>query len=256
MSPAAIRDVIAEIRCLTTKPFAMNLWVSMEDEGARTSDENAFNRSLASLAAHFAALGAPRPVYKPYSPTRFEDQARVLLDAQVPAFSFICGIPPREILDECRMKGIVTIGVARFSGRRHRRCARNRRWRYRRRPGRDRRFRPWRRGLSNGYGIPGLRRIRRQPTSSRSFARQKSRTYRPDTGLYGKTCTRSPQPLDGRVGPTGNGDFAVSAATRACPKPLDPGRSSGPSRSSTSVGWAKRQAFGLHRRIGFLDLTA
>ena len=112
LSPAAIRDVIAEIRCLTTKPFAMNLWVSMEDEGARTSDENAFNRSLASLAAHFAALGAPRPVYKPYSPTRFEDQARVLLDAQVPAFSFICGIPPREILDECRMKGIVTIGAA------------------------------------------------------------------------------------------------------------------------------------------------
>ena len=61
LSPAAIKDVIAEIRSLTSKPFAMNLWVSMEDEGARTSDENAFNRSLAPLAVHFAALGAPRP---------------------------------------------------------------------------------------------------------------------------------------------------------------------------------------------------
>src|SRR5580700_9031239 len=112
LPPDAIKDVIAEIRSLTSKPFAMNLWVSMEDEGARTSDENAFNRSLAPLAVHLAALGAPRPTYKPYSPIRFEDQARVLLDANVPVFSFIVGIPPREILEECRTKGIVTIGGA------------------------------------------------------------------------------------------------------------------------------------------------
>ena len=38
----------------------------MEDDGARTSDESAFNRSLAPLAAHLADLGAPRPTYKPY----------------------------------------------------------------------------------------------------------------------------------------------------------------------------------------------
>jgi len=110
--PGAINDVIAEIRSLTSKPFAMNLWVSMEDEGARTADENAFNRSLAPLVADLAALGAPRPTYKPYSPKRFEDQFRVLLDANVPAFSFIFGIPAREILEECRAKGIVTIGTA------------------------------------------------------------------------------------------------------------------------------------------------
>src|SRR6266478_6493759 len=112
LAPEAIKDVIPEIRSLTSKPFAMNLWISMEDEGARTSDESAFNRSLAPLASHLAALGAPSPVYKPYSPMRFEDQVRVLLDEKVPVFSFIFGIPPREILDECRAKGIVTIGTA------------------------------------------------------------------------------------------------------------------------------------------------
>jgi nitronate monooxygenase len=112
LSPGAIKDVIAEIRSLTSKPFAMNLWVSMEDEGARTSDENAFNRSLAPLAVHIAALGAPRPEYQPYSWIRFEDQARVLLDEKVPVFSFIYGIPPQEILEECRAKHIVTIGTA------------------------------------------------------------------------------------------------------------------------------------------------
>ena len=83
----------------------------MEDEGARTSDENAFNRSVAPLAVHLDALGAPHPSYKPYSPIRFEDQARVLLDENVPVFSFVVGIPPREILAECRTKGIVTIGT-------------------------------------------------------------------------------------------------------------------------------------------------
>src|SRR5258707_13690069 len=61
LASEAIKDVIGEIRFLISKSFAMNLWVSMEDEGARTSDENAFNRSLAPLAVHLAALGAPHP---------------------------------------------------------------------------------------------------------------------------------------------------------------------------------------------------
>jgi nitronate monooxygenase len=111
-TPEEIREVIAEIRSLTSRPFAVNLWVSVEDEAARTSDESAFNRSLAPLASHLAALGVPRPAYRPYTPVHFEDQARVLLESKVPVFSFIFGIPPREILEECRAKGIVAIGTA------------------------------------------------------------------------------------------------------------------------------------------------
>src|SRR6266850_5098533 len=48
--PEEIKNVISQIRSLTSKPFAVNLWVSMEDDGARTSDEAAFKRSLAPLA--------------------------------------------------------------------------------------------------------------------------------------------------------------------------------------------------------------
>jgi nitronate monooxygenase len=112
LAPAAIQEVIAEIRSLTAKPFAINLWVSREDEGVRTSDENAFNRSLATLGGHFADLGVARPTYKPYSAMRFEEQARAVLDARAPVFSFIYGIPPKEILEECRAKNIVTLGTA------------------------------------------------------------------------------------------------------------------------------------------------
>jgi nitronate monooxygenase len=112
LSPSAIKDVIAEIRTLTSKPFAINLWVSMEDEGARTSGSEAFSRSLSYIAAHIRALDGTVPTYTPYVPMKFEDQARVLLDAKVPVFSFVFGVPPKEILDECRAQGILTIGTA------------------------------------------------------------------------------------------------------------------------------------------------
>src|SRR6202007_2552753 len=112
LGPEAIKDVIAEIRSLTSKPFAMNLWVSMEDEGARTSDAEAFRRALTHLSPHIEAVGGTQPAFAPYKPIRFEDQAQVLLDAKVAAFSFVFGIPPKEILDEARKRGIVTLGTA------------------------------------------------------------------------------------------------------------------------------------------------
>ena len=112
LEPNAIRDVIAEIRSLTAKPFAMNLWVSMEDPGAGRSDIAAFGRALSHLAPHIEAVGGTQPTFAPSTPIRFEDQARVLLDANVPVFSFIFGIPPKDIMDEARRKGIVTLGTA------------------------------------------------------------------------------------------------------------------------------------------------
>src|SRR2546425_9908538 len=71
LSREETKSVISKIRSLTSKPFAVNLWVSMEDDSARTSDEAAFTRSLAPRASHFAQLQAPRPQYQPYSPIRF-----------------------------------------------------------------------------------------------------------------------------------------------------------------------------------------
>jgi nitronate monooxygenase len=112
LNPSAIKDVIAEIRLLTSKPFAVNLWVSMEDDGASKSDAEAFAQSLSPLSGHIQALGGALPVYKAHVPISFLDQVRVLIDVKVPVFSFIYGIPPKEILDECRAQGIITIGTA------------------------------------------------------------------------------------------------------------------------------------------------
>jgi nitronate monooxygenase len=84
----------------------------MEDEGAASSDAAAFNRALSQLAPYIDAAGGKQPAFSPYRPVRFEDQARVLLDAKVPVFSFIYGVPPKEILEEASKQGIVTIGTA------------------------------------------------------------------------------------------------------------------------------------------------
>ena len=43
LKPEATRKVNREIKALTPKPFAMNLWVSMENKGAFTSTEEAFH---------------------------------------------------------------------------------------------------------------------------------------------------------------------------------------------------------------------
>jgi nitronate monooxygenase len=112
LKPEAIRKVIREINGLTPKPFAMNLWVSMEDEEALTSTEEAFHRSLAPLTKHIENVGGAKPSYRPYEPIRFEDQVQVLLDEGISAFSFIYGIPSKKILDEFRRRGIVLIGTA------------------------------------------------------------------------------------------------------------------------------------------------
>ena len=112
LKPEAIRNVIREIKDLTPKPFAMNLWVSMEDEGALTSTEETFHRSLSLLAKHIEDLGGAKPTFLPYEPIRFEDQIKVLLDEGISIFSFIYGIPSKQILDEFRRQGIVLIGTA------------------------------------------------------------------------------------------------------------------------------------------------
>src|SRR5580692_2554130 len=66
LAPSAVEDVIGEIRALTSKPFAINLWVSMEDEDAHKSGIEEFGRSLAPLAKHIESLGGTLPEYRPY----------------------------------------------------------------------------------------------------------------------------------------------------------------------------------------------
>src|ERR1700734_2356516 len=52
LEPSAIADVIGAIRAFMPKPFAMNVWVSMEGPGAATSDAAAFHRAASHIRPH------------------------------------------------------------------------------------------------------------------------------------------------------------------------------------------------------------
>src|SRR6266849_9485852 len=56
LEPNAIEDVIAEIRSLTAKPFAMNLWVSMED-GRVARLNSSYQKNLRGCPAPSFLLG-------------------------------------------------------------------------------------------------------------------------------------------------------------------------------------------------------
>jgi nitronate monooxygenase len=111
-SPARMRAIVDDIRELTAAPFVVNLWVSTDDEAARTSSRGDYEAALRPLASIFEELGVSPPAYPFAAWPSFGDQVDALIAAQPPIISFIFGIPPTAVLDRCRRHGIVTMGVA------------------------------------------------------------------------------------------------------------------------------------------------
>jgi nitronate monooxygenase len=61
---------------------------------------------------YFDELGLEMPS-KPFAfNSRFENQVQVILDVRPPIFSFLFGVPSAQILEECRRRGILTMGAA------------------------------------------------------------------------------------------------------------------------------------------------
>lgn len=112
MTPDRIRAVVAEIRALTSEPFAVNLWVSTADARAEDVTSADYAAAAAVLAPWFDELGIEAPPFPPAADPAFEDQVAALLEARPPIFSFIFGVPAPAILDRCRSLGIGTIGTA------------------------------------------------------------------------------------------------------------------------------------------------
>ena len=105
-----ITDIANEIRGRTTKPFALNLWIprgSAPDLG-----DEALERNFAILDGYYRELGMARPTRPQGFGQDFEAQMRALLEARPPVFSFVFGVPDQSILQECRQRGIATIGTA------------------------------------------------------------------------------------------------------------------------------------------------
>jgi len=112
LKPDEIVALAAEIRKATARPFALNLWVTSCDPGGSTPEPGEWARLAGSFQKYYAELGiAPPP--RPDAPEpHFDEQVEAVLQARPAVLSFVFGIPPTSVLEECRRRGIVTMGAA------------------------------------------------------------------------------------------------------------------------------------------------
>ncbi len=108
LTPDALREAIEEIRTLTQRPFAVNLFVP-EDFDPSLYDPEEVN---APLSRYREELGIETPERISSYAQPFEDQLTVILEERVPVFSFTFGVPDERQLSVLKEAGIVVVGTA------------------------------------------------------------------------------------------------------------------------------------------------
>ncbi|AVR94680.1 NAD(P)H-dependent flavin oxidoreductase [Pseudoduganella armeniaca] len=107
-----IREVAAAIRARTARPFALNLWVPLDDSDDPRLDDEVFARNAALLEPYFTELGLAPPQRPQRFAPPYAAQIEAVLAARPAVLSFVFGIPAPAILQRCRELDIVTVGAA------------------------------------------------------------------------------------------------------------------------------------------------
>ncbi len=109
LPPDALRAAIREIRGLTDRPFAVNLFIPEAGRRAPSPEEiAAANEALRPLRDE---LGLPAPD-RIAPPPAFADQLAVVVEERVPVFSFTFGALPAAEVRRLRAAGLVVVGTA------------------------------------------------------------------------------------------------------------------------------------------------
>jgi nitronate monooxygenase len=105
MEPTAIREAIHEIRKLTDKPFAVNLFAS------QASDNNTrIGEAQRELNLMRNTLGIPHAsADQVATPDRFEKQFAVLLEEEVPVISTAFGILPEPFMRQAKEAKLLVV---------------------------------------------------------------------------------------------------------------------------------------------------
>lgn len=108
MSPERLDEEIQQVKQLTSKPFAVNLFVpeSFDYTEAAVDDMNDH------LQAYREALGLEMPKPVVHDETTFKKMIDVVLAHKVPVCSFTFGVPSAEIVTRLVAAGTVLIGSA------------------------------------------------------------------------------------------------------------------------------------------------
>ena len=112
LTPEEILEAGKAIKELTTKPYNINLWVNDVDKTLVNYPPEKLEKIKLLFKPYFDELGIPLPDLSADIPSKFEKQVETLFEIKPAVFSFIFGIPSKEILNESRRLGIKTIGAA------------------------------------------------------------------------------------------------------------------------------------------------
>jgi nitronate monooxygenase len=110
-TPAEIEQIARDIRALTDKPFALNLWVSNNDPGGDSLTTEQFDAVWPIFEPWYREFGLEKPKPPERFFQNFDDQMEAVLEARPAVFSFVFGVPSPRILAECSRRGIVTAGA-------------------------------------------------------------------------------------------------------------------------------------------------
>ncbi|HUP56682.1 MAG TPA: nitronate monooxygenase [Bdellovibrionota bacterium] len=109
MPPDDLERALVRLRSLTSRPFGVNLFVPAADPALSQAQIDA---ALAATCPYRAELGLADPVVRPPFHERFDAQFVKILEARPRVFSFTFGLLDRALLEECRSRGIQTMGTA------------------------------------------------------------------------------------------------------------------------------------------------
>ena len=107
LSAADTRKFIREVKALTEKPFAVNLFIPESMEPNEKQLEDAFN----ALEPIRKELGISSEIPK-NSTTEFDEQVQVLIEENIKVCSFTFGLPDEENVQLMKRHGIFLIGTA------------------------------------------------------------------------------------------------------------------------------------------------
>lgn len=101
------KQFIQEVKKLTTKPFAVNLFVQEEPQ----IDIEVLQKARMALQPFYDELGLS-PVQSVVSKEVFAGQVQAVIEEKVKICSFTFGIPSAEVLKQLKEHGVYTIGTA------------------------------------------------------------------------------------------------------------------------------------------------
>ncbi len=109
-----IAEAATAIRAATDRPFNLNVWLPLTD--APTDAPLApgeYEASVEALRPFFDEVGIPVPTEPParYLPS-FEEQWEAVLEARPAVASFVFGVPPTDVVEGARARGIRLVGTA------------------------------------------------------------------------------------------------------------------------------------------------